>query len=75
VKRPIVDVGAHGLAIALLLVADIVLRASLDSSVLHALDGVGHCDTSQVRISRESLPVAASVGNLAESTCKWLAYL
>ena len=67
VEGAVVDIGAHGLTVTLLLIADIVLCASLDSCVLHTFDSVGHCDTSEVRISRETLPVATSLRDLAES--------
>ena len=67
-ERTVVDVGAHGLTVTLLLVADVMLCTSLHASVLHTLDGVGHCYASEVRVRREPLPVATSLRNLAEST-------
>jgi hypothetical protein len=67
-ESPVVDVRAHGLAVALLLVTDEVLCTSLDSSVLHASDGVGHGDTCEIRVCCEPLPVAAAVWDLTKST-------
>jgi hypothetical protein len=42
-----------------------VFSAGLDASILHAFDGVGHCDSGQVRVGGEALPVTASVGDFA----------
>jgi hypothetical protein len=69
VERSVVDVGAHGLTVALLFVADVMLCTSLHASVLHTLDGVGHRNACEVRVRGETLPVATSLRDLAESAC------
>ena len=65
VQGPVVDVTAHCLTVSFLFVADEVFCTSLDASILHALDGVGHRDSRQVRVGSEALPISASVGDLA----------
>jgi hypothetical protein len=42
-----------------------VLCTGLDAGILHALDGVGHGNSCQVRVGGEALPVAASMGDFA----------
>ena len=64
-QGPVVDVAAHCLTVSFLFVADEVFRTGLDTGILHALDGVGHCDSGQVWIGGKALPVATTVGNLA----------
>lgn len=43
-----------------LLVSNVVLCASNDTRVLNALDRLGHSNTSQIRVRRETFPVAAT---------------
>ncbi len=57
-----------GLWLLTLLVADKVLGSSNDTGILDALDGLGHRDTSENGIGRETLPVAAALGGPAKGT-------
>ena len=65
VQGPVIDVAAHRVPVSFLLVADVVLCTGLDAGILHALNSVGHSDSGKVWVGGETLPVAASVGNLA----------
>ena len=67
-ESAVVNVRAHSLAVALLLVANVMLSTSLHASVLHTLDGISHRNTRKVGIGGETLPIATSLRNLAEST-------
>lgn len=69
-QGPVVDVAAHRFTVSFLLVADEVFCTSLDAGILHALDGIGHCDSGQVRVGGKAFPVTASVGILPCVECK-----
>ena len=62
---PVGHVTAHRLSVPLLLIADIVFSASLDTSFLHTLDRVFHRDTNEVRVSAETLPVTSTSWDFA----------
>lgn len=56
------------LAEVLLLIHDEVFGTSDDTGILDTLDGLGHQSTSQNGIRRETLPVAATLGEFAQRT-------
>jgi hypothetical protein len=68
VKGLVIDVGADsideaafkvaGLAEVLLLVKNVVLRASNDTSILDTANSVGNGDSGEVGVGRETFPVA-----------------
>lgn len=63
-----VALGFGGLTEMLLLIADEMLCARNDSSVLDSLDRLRHHDTSQNGIGRKSLPVSATIRVPAKRT-------
>lgn len=79
VKRLIVDIRAHtlsniksiasslsSLSEMLLLVTNVMLGASNNTSILDTLDRLRHKRTSQSRVRRETLPVSATVRRSAK---------
>ena len=66
VEGAVVDVAAHGLAVALLLVGDVVLDGRLDAPGLDRLDGDGCGDALEIGVGAEAFPVTPTVGVLAQ---------
>ena len=73
VQSDVVDVGRDSirdvrtsLSEVLLLVEDVVLGASDNTSILDALDGLGVQDTREDGVRAEALPVAATFGTAAK---------
>ena len=59
------------IALRLLLVADVMLGAGLDTRGLHPLDRLGEELTSEERVWRETFPSTTSISGTAEWPCDW----
>lgn len=70
--RPVVTVGRNSRPVELLLIENVVLRAGLHTTFLHADNRLKHGDSRQIRIRREAFPVSSGLGDLFERLAQLL---